>query len=148
MLFPIRGGVMPRQSPYTILLADDEQERLEALAARYTAPYFEVVRAKIILYAALGLENQEIAARLELPRQVVSKWRKRFFTQRFNGLDDAPRSGRPPGFSPSQYSVASMPTVTGPGNAPSQASTDSSEVESCRISARIAPDSSRAQAVM
>ncbi len=34
---------MPRHSPYTFLLADDEQVRLEALAARYTAPYSEVV---------------------------------------------------------------------------------------------------------
>lgn len=93
---------MPRQSPYTILLSDDERDQLAALAARYTAPYFEVIRAKIILYAADGLENQVIASRLELPRQVVSKWRKRFYKRRLDGLEDAPRSGRPPGFSPSR----------------------------------------------
>jgi len=93
---------MPRRSPYTILLSDDEQEQLTTLAGRYTAPYRDVVRAKIILYAADGGENQEIAARLELPRQVVSKWRKRFFNRRLDGLEDAPRAGRPPGFSPSR----------------------------------------------
>lgn len=92
---------MPRRSPYTILLSEDEAQQLTSLAARYTAPYFEVVRARIILYAALGLENQEIAMRLELPRQVVSKWRKRFYKRRLAGLEDAPRSGRLPGFSPS-----------------------------------------------
>lgn len=93
---------MPRRSPYTILLSDDEEEQLSTVAGKYTAPYFEVVRAKIILYAAQGLENQEIASRLELPRQVVSKWRKRFYKRRLEGLDDRPRSGRPPGFSPSR----------------------------------------------
>ncbi len=102
---------MSRHSPYTILLSDDEQEHLTAVAARYTAPYFEVVRAKIILYAALGLENQEIATRLELPRQVVSKWRKRFYKRRLRGPEDDPRSGRPPGFSPSHRRPGQSPRV-------------------------------------
>jgi hypothetical protein len=58
------------------------------------------VRAKIVLYAADGLGNDEIAARLDTPRQVVSKWRKRFYEQRLAGLTDLPRGGRPPSFSP------------------------------------------------
>src|SRR5580658_2018768 len=95
-------GPVPRRSPYPILLSEEEHERLTAAASRYTAPYFEVIRAKIILYAAEGLENQVIATRLELPRQVVSKWRKRFYRRRLGGLEDAPRSGRPPRFSPSR----------------------------------------------
>jgi transposase len=93
---------MPRRSPFTILLSDDERQQLAAIADKYTAPYFEVIRAKIILYAAEGLENQAIAGRLDLPRQVVSKWRKRFYKRRLDGLEDAPRPGRPPGFSPSR----------------------------------------------
>jgi hypothetical protein len=92
---------MPRHSPFTILLSDTEREELEAMARKYTAPYFEVVRAKLILLAADGFENQVIAERLGLPRQVVSKWRKRFYTHRLEGLSDQPRSGRPAGFSPS-----------------------------------------------
>lgn len=92
---------MPRRSPYAILLSDEERKHLEAAAARYTSPYFEVVRAKIVLYAAQGMENQQIAVRLDLPRQIVSKWRKRFFERRLEGLEDDPRAGRPPGFSPS-----------------------------------------------
>lgn len=91
---------MPRRSPFTILLSDEERNELTALAARYTAPYFEVVRAKIILHAAEGLENQAIDARLDLPRRIVSKSRKRFYKQRLTGLLDEPRSGRPPGFPP------------------------------------------------
>lgn len=93
---------MPRTSPNTILLSDSERTQLEATARRYTAPYFEVVRAKLILLAADGLENEVIAQRLDLPRQVVSKWRKRFCDLRLEGLLDQPRSGRPAGFSPSR----------------------------------------------
>jgi transposase len=84
------------------LLSDEERKQLAAVAARYTAPYFEVMRAKIVLYAAEGLENQQIAERLDVPRRIVSKWRKRFYTKRLQGLVDEPRSGRPPGFSPSR----------------------------------------------
>ncbi|MGQ0647959.1 MAG: helix-turn-helix domain-containing protein [Gemmatimonadaceae bacterium] len=93
---------VPRRSPFTILLSDEEREHLAAVAARYTAPYFEVVRAKIVLYAAEGLANHDIAQRLDLPRRIVSKWRKRFYKKRLPGLVDAPRSGRPPDFSPSR----------------------------------------------
>jgi hypothetical protein len=38
--------------------------------------------------------------RLDTPRQVVSKWRKRFYDERLAGLTDLPRGGRPPSFSP------------------------------------------------
>lgn len=93
---------MPRRSPFRILLSDSEREQLEAMARKYTAPYIKVVRAKLVLLAADGLENHVIAERLGLPRQIVSKWRKRFYTHRLEGLSDQPRSGRPAGFSPSR----------------------------------------------
>jgi transposase len=91
---------MPRVSPYILTLTDVERAELEARARRYTSPYSEVVRARIVLYAAEGLGNDEIATRLDTPRQVVSKWRKRFFDQRLAGLTDLPRAGRPPSFPP------------------------------------------------
>jgi len=94
------GSDMPRTSPYSITLADAERAELEARARRYTSPYSDVVRARIVLYAAEGLGNDEIAARLDTPRQVVSKWRKRFYDERLVGLTDLPRGGRPPSFSP------------------------------------------------
>jgi len=97
-----KEGHMPRRSPYQILLTEDEKAKLEGMAQKYTAPYFSVVRAKIVLLAAQGLSNDQIAAKVDMPRQVVSKWRKRFFEERLNGLSDHPRSGRPARFSP-QY---------------------------------------------
>ncbi len=77
-----------------------ERATLEAMARRYTAPYREVVRARIVLYAAQGLRNDEIAARLDTPRQIVTKWRKRVFEQRLDGLEEQERRGRPARFSP------------------------------------------------
>ena len=53
---------MPRRSPYPIELAEEDRAILERRAARYTAPYREVVRAKIVLMAAKGYENKYIAA--------------------------------------------------------------------------------------
>ena len=90
---------MPRTSPYSIALAEAERTELEARARRYTSSYSEVVRAGSCLRGR-SLGNDEIAARLDMPRQVVSKWRKRFFDQRLAGLTDLPRGGPPQSFSP------------------------------------------------
>jgi transposase len=57
------------------MLRAEDQARLERAARRYTLSYRDVIRAKIVLYAAQGLRNDEIAQRLDTPRQVVSKWR-------------------------------------------------------------------------
>jgi hypothetical protein len=91
---------MPRISPYAVALTDKEERELQEVARRYTSPYCDVIRAKIILLSAEGLENTEIAARLDLPRQIVSKWRKRFFQERLGGLESRPRRGRPNLFPP------------------------------------------------
>lgn len=91
---------MPRKSPYMIVLTADEMESLQRMARSYTLPYFQVTRAKVVLLAAQGWDNSAIAQRLDLPREVVSRWRKRFFEQRLGGLEDLPRSGRPRVFSP------------------------------------------------
>jgi transposase len=85
---------MPRHSPYAIALTARERAELEALARRYTSPYRDVVRAKIVLYAAAGLRNDEIGARLDMPRQIVSKWRKRFAEERMPGLAERVRGSR------------------------------------------------------
>ncbi|MGA7878395.1 MAG: helix-turn-helix domain-containing protein [Desulfoferrobacter sp.] len=91
---------MPRKSPYRVILAADEKKRLQDTARKYTSPYREVVRAKIILLAAEGFSNKQIGERLDLPRQIVSKWRKRFFDERLAGLQEKPRRGRPGTFPP------------------------------------------------
>ena len=54
----------------------------------------------MVLLAARGLRNDEIAARLNTRREVVSMWRKRFFEQGLAGLEERPRRGKPPAFPP------------------------------------------------
>src|SRR6266550_1176687 len=94
------GTDLPRKSPYRIVLTKQEQEELERRANKYTLPYFIVARAKMILLAAQGLANDEIANSLSTRREIVSRWRKRFFEKRLGGLADFPRPGRPRVFSP------------------------------------------------
>jgi len=91
---------MPRESPFVIKLSTEERRVLGERARKYTSPYFNVVRAKMILLAADGLSNDEIATRLDVGRDVVSQWRKRFFEKRLPGLEEGPRSGRPRAFPP------------------------------------------------
>ena len=58
---------MPRHSPFRIELTRDERRALEARARKYTSPYRDVIRAKLVLLAADGLSNDVIAARLDTP---------------------------------------------------------------------------------
>lgn len=94
------GSQMPRKSPFHIELSLDEFTELTRRATKYTLPYFEVVRAKMILMAADGMDNDQIAARLDTRREVVSQWRKRFFKERMAGLEERARPGRPRVFPP------------------------------------------------
>ncbi len=99
--FPEKEGIaVPRSSPFSIDLSFAERNALESRARQYTSSYRDVIRAKIILLAAEGSSNDVIAARLDTPRQIVSKWRKRFFYDRLAGLEERPRGGRPALFSP------------------------------------------------
>ena len=91
---------MPRKSPYVLKLSAVQRRELEARARKYTLPYRDVVRAKVVLLAAAGLDNDEIAARLDMRREIVLKWRKRFYLQGLEGLEELPRGGRPHAFPP------------------------------------------------
>ncbi len=102
---------MSRQSPYTIVLSPHERETLESRARKYTLPYCEVLRAKMILLAAAGCANDEIAAALSVGRDVVSLWRKRFFSHRVPGLEERSRPGRPRGFPPGRRGAGQGPRV-------------------------------------
>lgn len=88
---------MVGRSPYRIVLSDDERTLLETQARSYAAPHREVMRARIVLFAAEGWSNQDIARHLGIPRQIVSKWRHRFWVERMAGLRDRPRRRGPRG---------------------------------------------------
>jgi transposase-like protein len=81
-------------------ITEVEERELRRRAGQYTRPYREVIRAKIVLLAAEGLSDVEIAARLDCSDRMVAKWRRRFAEEGLAGLDERPRPGRPRSFSP------------------------------------------------
>ena len=79
----------------SIELSSEERARLEAWARRRTSAQALAQRSRIVLLAADGLNNTEIARRLGVHRPMVRKWRSRFAEHRLDGLSDEPRPGRP-----------------------------------------------------
>ena len=86
---------MPSNVAVTIELTDDERAQLEAWSRRGTSAQALAQRSRIVLLAAEGLRNTEIAERLGVHRHMATKWRARFAEQRLDGLIDEPRPGRP-----------------------------------------------------
>jgi len=86
---------MPTPVPRAVDLTDQERAQLEAWTRRHTSAQALAVRSRIVLLAADGLNNTEIATRLDLAVSSVRKWRKRFAEHRLDGLTDEPRPGRP-----------------------------------------------------
>jgi hypothetical protein len=100
---------------YEIQLRSAEQQALEALQRAGKTSQQTVRRVRILLLAHAGLSNQAIADQVGTSRNLVQKWRKRFAlyeppplvaaaegapVARLAALQDLPRSGRPPDFSP------------------------------------------------
>jgi transposase len=84
----------------TVVIDDTQRERLLGLTRSQTAPYREVVRARIVLAAAGGMSNAGIARLLSISEDTVRTWRDRFVAQGPSGLVDRPRSGRPAVYGP------------------------------------------------
>jgi transposase len=79
-----------------ITLGSEEREQLRKDANSRRSEARVVLRANIVLLAAEGLENLEIAERLHTSRQTVGMWRQRYVEKGRAGiLKDAPRGGRP-----------------------------------------------------
>jgi putative transposase len=76
-------------------IGEDQREQLQSFAASRSLPHAQVERAKIILKAAEGKKNIQIAEELSTTRETVGKWRKRFVEQGLEGLYDELRPGRP-----------------------------------------------------
>ena len=86
---------MSRRSPFVVRLSSEDRAVLEERAGSRSASHAAVVRARIVLLAADGVQNVEIASQVGVCVDVASWWRKRFCEQGLAGLADRPRSGRP-----------------------------------------------------
>ena len=91
---------MARPAQHRIELSEEERAELVQRARAEKLPFQHVQRARIVLYAAEGMADTEIAARLDSTAGIVGKWRRRFFDDRLEGLRDKPRAGRPRRFPP------------------------------------------------
>jgi putative transposase len=78
-----------------LTLSEPEREELLAITRSRSQPQSLATRARIVLLAADGESNTDIAERLGLSKPTVGIWRKRYLTQRLAGLCDEPRPGGP-----------------------------------------------------
>lgn len=85
-----------------ITLVGKERRTLQRVVRAHTSEQREVLRARIVLDAAKGHNNSQIADELGCDLKTVRKWRDRFAALRLEGLWDAPRAGRPPKFTSTQ----------------------------------------------
>jgi len=80
-----------------VVLSADQQCALESRARARSAPARTVERARIVLLASAGLQDQQIAAKLKITPEKAARWRNRFLDGGLAALDkDAPRPGRTP----------------------------------------------------
>jgi transposase len=86
---------MPNPVAVALVLDDAEREQLERWMRRRSSAQALALRARIVLLAAEGLKNTEIAERLGITRGMAAKWRARFAEHGLDGLTDEPRPGRP-----------------------------------------------------
>jgi len=90
---------MALESPYRVVLSAEERCTLTARARSGRTAHRDVLRAGIVLAAAAGTANAQIARELGICVDTVRKWRRRFVDQRLAGLKDRPRPGRERTFS-------------------------------------------------
>lgn len=102
-----------------VSLSAEQRVALEARARARRAPARMVERARIILLAAAGQQDQQIAASLRITPEKAARWRNRFLEGGLAALEkDAPRPGRTPVITPSKVEeVIRKTTQEKPNNA-------------------------------
>ncbi|MEU4295698.1 IS630 family transposase [Kribbella sp. NPDC026596] len=109
---------MPALRARPVWLTAAERQRLKKLARGHKSPSRDKLRAQIVLGAARGLSNAQLARRCAVTVDTVRKWRGRFAADGLDGLADRKRSGRPPAFTPIQVAevkalACQLPAQTG-----------------------------------
>ena len=96
----------------TITVTDEQRAQLQKFARGRTTPARLAERARIVLMAADGKRNNEIAVAMQVTERTVSTWRTRYAEQGLAGIEkDAPRSGRIPRISKEQVEAVVAKTT-------------------------------------
>jgi transposase len=95
-------------------MTSDERQAIERLVHSRVAPVRLVERARMVTYAGEGRSVTDIAGLLKVNRKTVRRWLKRFNEAGVAGLEERPRSGRPPVYSAEQIHLIAMTAVTAP----------------------------------
>lgn len=106
---------MPRVAP-PVVLTENQLKELQRIARAASSSANDVCRVRIILLAASGHPNNEIASTLEISEPLVCKWRQRFFRMGMAGLSDAARSGRPTSISSEKFNKVLTEVTQPPKN--------------------------------
>ena len=93
---------MPVPIACPVTLASEEHVRLDSLVRAHSTPQALAFRCRLILRIAAPDRpaNLHVATEMACERHTVGRWRQRYRAHGFHGLQDAPRSGRPPRVSP------------------------------------------------
>jgi transposase len=85
---------MPTVPP--LVITDEERAELGRRVRAHTTPQRAAKRARVVLLAADGVPNRQIAPMVGMNQHTVAHWRRRFAAERLAGLEDRQRPGRPP----------------------------------------------------
>jgi transposase len=100
--------------PAVIDLTDEEERDLRAVLRTPSAPLEKSMRAGIVLRAAEGASNTEIARDMRVSLQTVGLWRRNFSERGMEGLETARRSGRPRAISDDEVQRVLAKTLEAP----------------------------------
>lgn len=104
-------------TPVPVLLDAESRAALNKVAAAPTSQVRQVERARIVLLAADGKSNSQIAAIVGCNVNTARLWRNRFLAQGLAGLQDAPGRGRKPTIVGEREAEIVAATLTAPDNA-------------------------------
>ncbi len=99
-----------------VILTAEERHVLTRRANATRCPHRDVLRARIVLAAADGAANAQIARGIGVCEDTARRWRNRFCAQRLDGLKDRPRSGRPRVFTPVEVAEVKALACTRPAD--------------------------------
>src|SRR4029453_16975766 len=113
----MRSHCMPTIPP--LVITEEERAELGRRVRAHTTPQRAANRARVVLLAAEGVPNRQIAPMVGMNEHTVAQWRRRFEAERLAGLGERPPPGRPLVYDPDQRLRIVAPVPQQPPDPPS-----------------------------